>query len=116
MSMAYTLRLREKIKAVWSRENTSDIYEGIYACYQGPSLETPSEYKFLNIIGADLVGMSTVPEVIVGVHAGMEIAVFSIVTNICYPPDIVTPTTLEEVLDIARSATPLINKVIAKIL
>ncbi len=103
MSAAYDRRL---LDILTSRAHILDIelMEGVYAGFQGPNLETPAEYKFLNIIGADLVGMSTVPEVIVANHCGLNVAGLSIVTNICYPPHVVKVVTEEDVMQIASSA------------
>lgn len=66
------------------------VGEGVYAAMGGPSLETPAECRFLNLIGADVVGMSVVPEVIVGVQAGIRMAALCVVTNINWPPEHVT--------------------------
>ena len=101
MSEAYSSNLRKLIK-----EESPEIKEGIYIAYQGPSLETPAEYKMLHTLGADLVGMSTVPEVIVANHAGIDVLVFSIATNICYPPEAITETTLEEVVEVVNQSAP----------
>ncbi|MCB0703903.1 MAG: purine-nucleoside phosphorylase [Saprospiraceae bacterium] len=88
-------------------------HRGIYAGLQGPNLETPAEYQFLHTIGADLVGMSTVPEVIVARHAGMNVFVCSIVSNKCYPLSELTETTVEEVIAVAQEATPKLEKIVA---
>ena len=69
----------------------------------GPNLETRAEYRFLRAIGADVVGMSTVPEVLVAVHAGMKVLGFSIVTDLCLP-DALEPVKIEEILAVAREA------------
>ena len=69
----------------------------------GPNLETRAEYRFLRGIGADVVGMSTVPEVIVGVHAGLRILGLSIVTDVCLP-DALEPVKLEDVIAVANAA------------
>ena len=73
-------------------------HTGVYAALQGPNLETPAEYRFLHTIGADLVGMSTVPEVIVARHCGMKVLAISVVSNVCYPPERIVYTTLESVI------------------
>lgn len=108
MSDAYSSRLRDKIKSIPDLQ----LNEGVYVGFPGPSLETPAEYRYLNIIGGDAVGMSTVPEVIVANHCGMEVAVLSVTTNICYPPEEITPTTLEEVIDMANKAVPQLKVVV----
>lgn len=106
LSQAYDLNLRTELKKHWLSLHQSPLKEGIYAGFQGPSLETPAEYNMLHLLGADLVGMSTVPEVIVANHCDIRTAVFSIVTNLCYPPEKISPTTVEEVIEIAQRATP----------
>jgi purine-nucleoside phosphorylase len=108
MLHAYNKDIREKFRAI-STEIGFDLKHGIYLCLQGPSLETPAEYKMARILGADVLGMSTVPEVIVANHAGMRICVFSIVSNVCYPSSNLTVTTLEDVINVvSTSATKLI--------
>jgi len=74
LSNAYNKDLRSTISKVYSEQNKEVIKEGVYVGFQGPSLETPAEYNYLHIIGGDMVGMSTVPEVIVANHCGIEIA------------------------------------------
>ena len=83
---------------------------------QGPSLETPAEYVMINKLGADLVGMSTVPEVIVAKHAGMNIAAVSIVSNVCFPPERITETTLEEVIEVANRASDKLNRILGSLM
>ncbi len=112
MSDAYSNRLRDIIKSIPDLR----LNEGVYVGFPGPSLETPAEYKYLNIIGGDAVGMSTVPEVIVANHCEMDVAVLSVTTNICYPPEEITPTTLEEVIDMANDAVPLLKVVVDRLL
>ena len=74
------------------------LKQGVYLGLQGPSLETPAEYKMARIMGADILGMSTIPEVIVAKHAGIKVAVFSIVSNVCFPKSAITETTVEAVI------------------
>lgn len=112
MSNAYDLNLRSSIK----EHIGFKINEGVYVGFPGPSLETKAEYKYLHIIGGDAVGMSTVPEVIVANHCNMQVAVFSVTTNICYPPEAITETTLEEVIEIANQAVPKLNQIFDLIL
>jgi purine-nucleoside phosphorylase len=81
-------------------------HAGVYVALQGPNLETPAEYNFINRIGGDLVGMSTVPEVLVARHAGLRILVVSIVSNKCFPIEAIQETTLESVVAIAQQAEP----------
>jgi purine-nucleoside phosphorylase len=81
MSEAYSGRLR-KIAFEVAGENKIHLHEGVYVGTQGPTFETPAEYKFFRIIGGDAVGMSTVPEVIVANHAGMEVFALSVITDL----------------------------------
>jgi purine-nucleoside phosphorylase len=108
MSQAYAQELRAELQSTAMQALGHHLKEGVYIGLQGPSLETPAEYKYLNIIGGDLVGMSTVPEVIVANHCGISTAVLSVVTNVCYPPEVVTETTLEEVVEIADRASGMV--------
>lgn len=80
MSAAYTPELLEKARAAAKMENI-DLKEGVYAFMPGPSYETPAEIKMLDILGADAVGMSTVPEVITAAHCGMNVLGISCITN-----------------------------------
>ncbi|MEO0041305.1 MAG: hypothetical protein RL329_753 [Bacteroidota bacterium] len=89
---------------------------GVYVGFPGPNLETPAEYRFLNGIGGDLVGMSTVPEVLVAKHSNLKIVVLSIVSNQCFPPDIIQETTLESVIALAKATAPKLQAVIRHLL
>jgi purine-nucleoside phosphorylase len=95
------LRLAEEV----SREAGLKVQKGVYAALTGPCLETRAEYRFLRTIGADVVGMSTVPEVIVGIHAGLRILGVSIVTDVCVP-ETLEPVNVEQIIAVARSAEP----------
>ncbi|MEN3026642.1 MAG: purine-nucleoside phosphorylase [Chlorobiota bacterium] len=94
------------------------VQEGVYVALSGPSLETRAEYRFLRFIGADAVGMSTVPEVIVARHMGMEVFGLSILTDECFP-DALQPLSLEDVLQAAREAEPkmtlLVSELVARL-
>jgi purine-nucleoside phosphorylase len=79
------------------------IQKGVYVAVSGPNLETRAEYRFLRTIGADAVGMSTVPETIVAVHGKMKVLGFSIVTDMCLP-DALAPTSHAEILAVATEA------------
>ncbi|HMA85044.1 MAG TPA: purine-nucleoside phosphorylase [Desulfosalsimonadaceae bacterium] len=81
------------------------LKRGVYIGLKGPSLETPSETRFLRNIGGDAVGFSTVMEAIAGVHAGMRIIGLSTITNV-NDPDQPEPATVEAIIDVARSAAP----------
>lgn len=91
------------------------LHEGVYVGVAGPNLETKAEYTFLRRIGADVVGMSTVPEVIVGVHAGLRIFGVSCVTDRCIP-ETLKPTTVEEVIRVAMAAEPKITTLITRMI
>lgn len=90
-------------------------HRGVYVGVTGPNLETRAEYRFLRTIGADVVGMSTVPEVLVAVHAGMRVLGFSIVTDLCLP-DALEPVKIEEILAVARQAEASLRTIVRKVL
>jgi purine-nucleoside phosphorylase len=75
---------------------------GVYAGNTGPNLETPAEYVYLHRIGADLVGMSAVPEVIAANHIGLKVLALSVVSNMCYPPEKVIEVSVEDVIRVVR--------------
>ncbi|MBT8232568.1 MAG: purine-nucleoside phosphorylase, partial [Saprospiraceae bacterium] len=115
MSDAYNKEWRKQTIQI-AQKLEINLEEGVYACFQGPSLETPAEYLYLNKIGADLVGMSTVPEVIAANHCGMDVLVFSIVTNVCMPIEDITPTTVESVIEVANKSIPVLKKLVFEML
>ena len=92
-----------------ARENQIELKKGIYAALTGPCLETAAEYRFLQIIGADCVGMSTVPEVIVARHAGMKVLGITVVTDRCVP-DQLGPVSIPEIINAAMQAEPKLTK------
>jgi purine-nucleoside phosphorylase len=73
-------------------------------------METPAEYEYLHRIGADLVGMSAVPEVIAGHHIGLKILAVSVVSNVCYPPERIREITVEEVIRVVESSAPRLGR------
>ena len=81
MSEAYSSRLIAEAKAVAAKNNIR-VVEGVYVGTQGPTFETPAEYRYFHRIGGDAVGMSTVPEVIVARHSGMEVFGISVITDL----------------------------------
>lgn len=91
------------------------IRHGVYAAVAGPSLETPSETRLLRLLGADAVGMSTVPEVIVAKQAGLRTLVFSVITNVNLP-DAMLPITPELVINNSAQATPHLIELIKALL
>lgn len=90
------------------------MQKGVYVAMQGPSFETKAEYRFLRTIGADAVGMSTVPEDIVAIHMGMKVLGFSILTDECFP-DALKPALLEEVLKVAAKAEPKMTAIMKEV-
>ena len=96
---------------------TQDIvaHKGVFVAVAGPNLETRAEYRFLRTIGADVVGMSTVPEVIVAVHCGLRVVGFSIITDMCLP-DALKPANVEEIIAIANDTQPRLCKLVAGVL
>lgn len=91
------------------------VREGVYAAVTGPNLETRAEYRMLRSAGADVVGMSTVPEVIVAVHAGMRVLGISILTDRCLP-DALEPATVEEIIAVASRAEPHLTMLVRGVL
>lgn len=114
MLHTYDAEIRKAVKSIAQRENIS-IEEGVYLSLQGPNLETPAEYHYYHTIGADLIGMSTVPEVIVARHSDMRVCVLSIVSNLCYPISAITETTIDEVIAIANAAEPKLTKIVRQL-
>ncbi len=104
MSQAYSMELRQKAKLI-AIKNQINIKEGVYVGLQGPTFETPAEYRMFRIMGGDLVGMSTVPEVIVARHMNMKVFGISIVTDSGVPGEIVE-VTHEEVQEVAMRSEP----------
>jgi len=88
---------------------------GVYVAVVGPNLETRAEYRFLRGIGADVVGMSTVPEVLVAVHSGMKVLGFSIVTDMCLP-DALQPVHIEEIVAVANQAEAKLRTIVRGVL
>ena len=110
MSEPYSKRLIQVAEKA-ARESGLTLRKGVYIGVTGPNLETRAEYRFMRLTGADVVGMSTVPEVIVGVHAGLELLAFSIVTDVCLP-DTLEPVDIEEVIRVAEEASPKLDTLI----
>ncbi|MFQ5549661.1 MAG: purine-nucleoside phosphorylase [Gemmatimonadales bacterium] len=111
MSEPYDSRLRELARTVAAEEKIV-LREGVYVAVTGPNLETRAEYRFLRGIGADVVGMSTIPEVIVAVHAGMQVLGVSIITDACLP-DTLEPANINEIIATATRAEPNLTRLIS---
>ncbi len=90
-------------------------HRGVYVGVVGPNLETRAEYRLLRAAGADVVGMSTVPEVLVAIHAGLRVLGFSIVTDLCLP-DALAPVKIEEILAVAREAEGKLRTIVRRVL
>ncbi len=99
-----------------AKDKNIRAFEGVYVGTQGPNLETPAEYNFFNIIGGDVVGMSTVPEVLVAKHMDLPVLVVSVVSNRCYPIEELTETTLEEVLAVVEVAAAKLETIVLDLL
>lgn len=114
MSKCYDNRLRYKAKLI-ALEHNLNVKEGIYVGVSGPTFETPAEYKMFRILGADLVGMSTVPEVIVARHMDLKVFGISIVTDSGVPGEIVE-VSHEEVQEVAMKAEPKMTLLLRKLI
>jgi purine-nucleoside phosphorylase len=111
MSAPYDPELRALARVV-SLELGILLREGVYVAVPGPNLETRAEYRMLRGIGADVVGMSTVPEVIVAAHAGMRTVGISIITDQCLP-DALEPADIGRIIETARRGEPSLTRLIA---
>ncbi len=96
-------------------DNGIRVERGVFAAMTGPSLETRAEYRFLRMIGADAVGMSTVPEDIVAVHMGMKVCGFSVITDECFPDSLV-PADVQEIIRVANGAQPKLTKLMKAVI
>ena len=113
MSEAYSKELIELAENVAMEQNIK-VQKGVYVAWSGPCLETPAEYRFLRLIGADVVGMSTVPEVIVAVHMGMKVLGLSVVTDQCFP-DCLEPVNIQKIIKTAEQAEPKLTSIMKKV-
>lgn len=104
MSAPYDPEINKKLEAI-AKTNNITLHKGIYASLVGPQLETRAEYRMLKIIGADAVGMSTVPEVIVANHLKLKVAAVSVLTDEC-DPDNLKPVNISEIIEMANKAEP----------
>jgi purine-nucleoside phosphorylase len=114
MSAAYDPALRALARDA-ALDLKIPLREGVYVAVAGPNLETRAEYRMLRTMGADVVGMSTVPEVIVAVHQGMRVLGLSIITDQCLP-DALEPTSVERIIAVARAAEPRLAAVVRGVL
>lgn len=113
MSEAYDKKIIELAEQI-ALENKIKVQKGVYVAVAGPNLETKAEYRFLRAIGADVVGMSTVPENIVANQMGIKVFGLSIVTDECFP-DALKPVDLQEILAAAGEAEPKMTKIMKEV-
>lgn len=108
---------RDTIKAALetARKNNIVAHQGVFVAVSGPNLETAAEYRFLRMIGADVVGMSTVPEVIVAVHAGLRTVGFSVITDMCLP-DALEAADVQKIIATANDAEPRLTTLVTGVL
>ncbi|MCD4694699.1 MAG: purine-nucleoside phosphorylase [Bacteroidales bacterium] len=102
MSQPYSKEINDKLERIALEENII-LYKGVFVAVAGPNLETRAEYRFLRGIGADVVGMSTVPEAIVANHAGLPCAAISVITDEC-DPDNLKPVDINDIIQTAAVA------------
>jgi len=114
MSEPYSLELISLAEKV-AEENKIKVQKGVYVAVPGPNLETKAEYKFLREIGADVVGMSTIPENIVANHMGMKVLGISIVTDECFP-ETLKPVNVEEIIATAMAAEPKMTLIMKEVI
>jgi purine-nucleoside phosphorylase len=105
------IKIAEKI----AKNNKIKVQKGVFVAVSGPNLETRAEYKFLHMIGADCVGMSTIPENIVAIHCGMRVLGLSVVTDECFP-DTLQPVKIQEIIDAANSAEPKLTLIMTQVI
>jgi purine-nucleoside phosphorylase len=114
MCEPYELALVDRALSV-ARNADIVAHRGVFVAVAGPNLETRAEYRFLRTIGADVVGMSTVPEVLVAVHAGMRCVGFSVITDMCLA-DALKPANVEEIIAVANEAEPRLTTLVKGVL
>jgi purine-nucleoside phosphorylase len=114
MSQPYTKRLLATAEQA-ALDAGIKIHEGVYLAVSGPMMETKAEYRYMRQLGADVVGMSTVPEVIAAVHMSMEVLGISVITDECFP-DALEPVSLDDVLEAAAMAEPQLTRVVVGVL
>jgi purine-nucleoside phosphorylase len=114
MCEPYDRKLADRALEIARRENIV-AHRGVFVAVAGPNLETRAEYRFLRLIGADAVGMSTVPEVLVARHAGMRVVGFSIVTDMCLP-DALEPVDVAKIIATANAAEPKLRTLVRGVL
>lgn len=114
MAEPYDIEMREKLVKIAKKEDIT-LRQGVYASVVGPQLETKAEYRMLKIIGADAVGMSTVPEVIVANHLRLPIVAVSVLTDEC-DPDNLKPVNIQEIIEVAENTEPKMVKLFRELI
>lgn len=114
MSCPYDKKLRQMLAEAFAKQNIP-VKEGVYVSVMGPSLETRAEYRWLRSMGADMVGMSTVPEVIVAAQMGLPCAAVSVITDEC-DPDNLKPIDIPEIMEVAAKADKKLSEVFAEVI
>jgi purine-nucleoside phosphorylase len=114
MSRPYDADLIERAMAIATEENIR-AHVGVYVSVSGPNLETRAEYRFLRMIGADVVGMSTVPEVIIANHMGLRTFAISVVTDMC-DPDHLEPANVPDIIETATKAEPKLTRILSRLI
>lgn len=114
MSMVYDNNLI-KLAETTAIELKIPVKKGVLVGLTGPNLETRAEYRFLRLIGADMVCMSTVPEVIAAVHLGLKVFGISVITDMCLP-DALKPVSLDEIIEVASNAEPKLTELVEKVI
>lgn len=115
MSQPYSQEMIAKAEKIAQEENIK-LKKGVYVGSSGPTLETRAEYKMFRILGADATGMSTVPEVITAVHAGLNVFGMSVITNVSEPVDPEKGTTHDEVQDVAGTVEPKMTTIFTRLI
>ena len=113
MSEPYNLQMVDAALTI-ARKCDFVAHKGVLVSVTGPNLETRAEYRFLRLIGADVVGMSVIPEVITAVHCGLKVVGFSVVTDMCLP-DALKPADVDEIIATANAAEPKLRELVAGI-
>ena len=114
MSCPYSTSLNDQLLICAEKEKIQ-LKKGVYVSVMGPNLETKAEYRFLRAIGADMVGMSTVPEVIVANHIGLPCAAVSVITDECNP-DHLMPVSIQEIIAVAGKADEVLSRLFSTVL
>ena len=114
MSEPYDLSMVERVETL-ALEEKIPLRKGVFVAVAGPNLETRAEYRFLRWIGADVVGMSLVPEVLVAVHGGMKVCALAVITDMGLP-DALEPVDIPRILAVAAEASPKVTRLLVRLI